>query len=484
MLKKIFFVAVFLTLTFPRSGVYINTLPLTIPNIIFGIISLTWIFKRIYYKNCPKGTLEWIGLTYFIYVFLSAVFGLIQGERLNALIGLATMAGYGVLFFLTIYFIKTRRDVLFISRLIIFSLVLIITYGALQVILDIQSLSIPGLTELYGSPQQPITCFKDGWIQVISGRALSKNIMWGAWGGVISLSSPVLLGHKVFSTFHHGNLFGSHLAIFIPFLFSMALISSAKKKIPLYLFLIIAIVVLIFTNSRAALFALMAGFLSLMIFLSPLDRFRLFSLIIISFLIFILIISLAVSYGVKITGIDPSGYLYHNLEPRYFGPLQKAILFWQSKIKAGYNETESLRYSQDLHNFTNQRFRVCRDSFLILFRSERPLRAILFGNNFKEPSYKYGNFYLWMIFENGMVGFGLFLVFIGYIIITSMRFLNYIKDQKLNAIGRGGLSGLIGGLVHNLIDAPFYYSPILANFWILAGLVIVISKVAKEYDCF
>lgn len=402
-------------------------------------------------------------------MFFSFLSGVIQGERFNAIIGLITMAGYGVLFFVTLYLLKSKRDILFVTTIIILSMGVPVVYGVLQSFLDIQALSIPGLTELYGSPEEPVMIYKDGWMQVVSGRAVSKNIMWGSGG-----TGTIVVGHKIFSTFHHGNLFGAHLAIFIAFLSGLTFISFSSKKLPLFFFLVLAIVVLIFTNSRAALFATGIGLMGLLVSLSPINWFRLFSLVVVSFLIFLLIISLAVFFNYKITGVDPSNYLYYNFEPRYLELGKKVAISWQNRIKKR-DSSEDLKYSLRLDGLADQRFRSW-NALKIIFR-KRHLRGILVGNAFgKTPYYTFYNFYLWMVFEIGLIGSILFFLFLGYIITISFRSLAHITDEKFKAIASGGLAGLIAGLTHNLFDAPFYYPPILANFWILAGIIVVSVK--------
>jgi hypothetical protein len=482
-LKKIFFIAFFISLTFPRAGFYFQNIPVTAANILLGIVSLAWLLKRILNKKSPEGPFEWIALIYFGYVFFRFLPGITGGEASKAIIGMIVMAGYGVLVFVTLYFLKTKRDISFVIILIILSLGLTAGYGLLQVFFDIETLSIPGLTELYGSPEKPVVIYKDGWYQVISGRAVAKNIMWGGelW------SHPLLVGHKIFSTFHHGNLYGLHLAVFIPFIFGLTGIYSIKKRIFLCLFLIMAMVVLIFANSRGALLGLSVGLITLM-FLSPLaERIRIFSSVTISFLVFMLIISIAVFSNYKITGVDPSVYFYRNFEPRYITFAQNMAVFSQARLKKEYKKTENLGLEIDA--LSNKRFSLWRRALKDTFKG-RTLREILLGNAFHKTSVsKLHNFYLLTIFEIGLTGFALFSLFSGYIILTSLRSLTRLKDKKLKAAAGGGIAGITAALTHNLFDFPFYYPALLANFWMLAGIVMVSVNPAadsaedKIYQC-
>ena len=184
-----------------------------------------------------------------------------------------------------------------------------------------ETISLPGITELYGSPKDTQITLIHGQPHVTSGHAWQKNAMRSLKAGV----DPVFVGTKIFSTFHHGNILGSHLASFLPLVIAFAL---AKKKNRISLILLSFLIIsggvnLLFANSRAALAGFLIG-LAVICFFFKKYFFYITALGVITVLVFISIMAGAIFLEHNITGADPSIFLSY-YEVRYLGVFK--ILF-------------------------------------------------------------------------------------------------------------------------------------------------------------
>lgn len=465
-MKKIFFGAVFISLTFPRAGFYWYRIPVTLANLLLlGILSI-WIIRWIAAnKRLPEGPIGRVSLIYISYAAGCAAVGLAQNRLFETVSGFMATAGYLGLYFLTGDILKTREDVRSLYKIIMVSLAMVLGYGLWQVFFDIKAISIPGLTELYRFPFQAGIGQANN-INQYGGDALSKNLIWGLGQNVL-----VRCGNKIFSTFHHGNLLGNHLAMFIPIIVTSILRKTDRDKIILMLLGLLAFIILLFTNSRAALFSSLVGIVVL-IFIYKGYRRRIFFLsaimIIGAITIFSLIVSLSVFQGSKIGSVDPNLYLCYGFGVRYLGLAERAF------------SLNCFSTVGEIDGLTNYRIESLRIALRTIFKERSP-GQILFGNAFNISSETVGHdYYLGMILEIGVIGVILFGILLYYLFSRFISALPELSEVGDKAIALGGLAGLIGSLFHNLFDFIFYFPPTLANFWILAGFIMGLMKVCKE----
>lgn len=99
------------------------------------------------------------------------------------------------------------------------------------------------------------------------------------------------------------------------------------------------------------------------------------------------------------------------------------------------------------------------------------------------PSYKINwggyphNCYLHMAAEVGLAGLLAFLWILGRFFWTSLRNTPAIADPFLYALHLGVLGGILGFLVHSVVDTNFYSVQLGNLFWILMGLSVATQKI-------
>jgi len=465
-LNKLFFLSLFFSLTIPRCGIYWHDFPLNIASLLPGVVFAGWAIRLFTSKKLVIRTLfDKTALVFFIYTFILMVIGMFKKEIFDSGINFLILAGGIPFFFIAKDIMRQDRFLKIFLNLVCLSLFFISIYGLVQVFMDIETISLPGITELYGSPKDAQITLLHGQPHVTSGHAWQKNAMRSLKSGV----NPVFVGTKIFSTFHHGNIFGSHLASFLPLVIALAL---AKKKNRISLILLSLLIIsggvnLLFTNSRAALLSFLIG-LAVMCFFFKKDFFYITALGVITLLVFISIMAGAIFLEHNITGADPSIFLSY-YEVRYLGVFK--ILFFSPAEAESWGGIDGL---------TNQRVGNLGIALKNVFDSPS-LKELLFGRSFKnQPNLILHNFFINLTYKIGMVGFSLFILLLIILFKNIIHYITKTEDRFRQLIAIGGLAGITAGLAHNLLDGAFYYPPLVLNFWILAGFIVSMVSCCKN----
>lgn len=383
--------------------------------------------------------------------------GIFKGEIFGGIINFVVIAGGVLLFFIVVELVRGQREVETFLNIVCISVFIVSLYGLLQVFIDIKTISLPGLTELYGSPEKPQIELVHGHPQVIAGRAWQKNTMW-SWQ---SNTSPVFIGTKIFSTFHHGNVFGNHLITFLPLVITMAL--TKKKRFPSILLFFLSIlggINILFTNSRGALAGILVGIM-VMIFLRRRYILPVISIGLIIYFTFLMILSEAVIHKRNITGVNSSVYLLF-YEARYTDLFRHLLLL--PRDRGRWVEINALS------NQRISRLKIALENVFLIPST----RQLIFGSTFKlNPDLILHNYFISIIYKIGLLGFGLFC---SVLILLFKTLFSSIRDTPQSHIIIGGIAGLVAALAHNIIDAPFYYPPLAFNFWILSGFMLNVDR--------
>lgn len=97
----------------------------------------------------------------------------------------------------------------------------------------------------------------------------------------------------------------------------------------------------------------------------------------------------------------------------------------------------------------------------------------------KRGSYAH-NCYLQMACDTGILGLLSFLVFVAMLISRGFSALKKIKDPLLYSLILGINLGLIAFLTHSAVDTNLYSLPLAALFWLSAGLLLAVIKIAES----
>ena len=139
------------------------------------------------------------------------------------------------------------------------------------------------------------------------------------------------------------------------------------------------------------------------------------------------------------------------------------------------------RITEDPNRFTAGRLE--RATQVLAGFAELPFGAKLFGlglgGEIVTPlhwRFRYvDNLYLTLLFKMGIVGFIILLSLLGQLFLTLLKFCGKIDDPSNRSLVYGGIAGLGGSLIHNLADTLWFFPPLSANFWFLAGITVCIG---------
>jgi O-antigen ligase len=117
-----------------------------------------------------------------------------------------------------------------------------------------------------------------------------------------------------------------------------------------------------------------------------------------------------------------------------------------------------------------------------------PLMDKLFGIGFGgvliSPAYwrfaYVDNLYLTLLFKMGIVGVVLLFWMLARLFLTLIAWRTRISDVQVRGWLAGGIAGLASSLVHNLADVLWFFPPLSANFWFLAGITMCIGMIGAQ----
>jgi len=253
----------------------------------------------------------------------------------------------------------------------------------------------------------------------------------------------------VYSTFQNGNIFGNHLATFIPFLGGILIgLPSSKRKLLFSGIFLLSCYVLILTYSRGALVGTIAGILILALISNKIRS----KAVIVVLLIFSMLF----------------------------------IFLYQYSDRPEIARYDIRRIASEPDRFSAGRFERAKQ--VIAGFHKLPLSAQLFGIGFGgvliSPigwSFEYvDNLYLTLLFKMGIVGL---VTLIGVLVCLFSKLLKLrsrTPDLYFQGLITGGIAGLAASLIHNLADTLWFFPPLSANFWFLAGITMSIAIIGSQ----
>ncbi len=417
----LFYLSFFLSITIPKSGKTVSGVPITTANVFILLALILWTFKFVFLPKslAPVPAFKPV-ILFILYGVVVFFIGLInRNPRKFVILDFVALVGFIPVYFLVCGILTTQKRCRKIILAIVLSFWLVCAYGILQTKLGFERVALPGITE-----QQKMEMFVGKW-NIIEGGA-----------------------RKVYSTFQNGNIFGNHLALFIPFLGGIYLGTRKfwKRMLLLGLFLL-AWYALILTYSRGALVGTVSGMLAL-------------------------------------------GVIAKKIRLKAIIAIFLATLFFFAFLYYYADRPELVRYdfrrmATDPERFSAGRFERAKEAIRGFYRL--PLIAKLFGVGFggklispKGWVFQYvDNLYLTLLFKMGMVGLIILLWLLSYIFSTLFRSRTRCSLQT-KALIDGGIAGLVAALIHNLADTLWFFPPLSANFWFLAGITMMIGVIGAQ----
>ncbi len=218
-LFNLLLITIFWNLWFPKAGIKLGGIPLTLGNVIFAITFVIWcakVIKEGKIKKIPLGGLILLGIAYFFLKYFYII--LVKNVTITSVIGyIIPLCIYPLIFFIVYDLVDTKEKMDKIIRTIIYGFFFLCIYAILQYIFKIETVAIPGLTVNLTDYQElgPL------WYMTKANGTDVNNA-------------------KIVGTYQNGNLFGISLILIYPIVYYFYRHTNQPKKqlISLFLFVI------------------------------------------------------------------------------------------------------------------------------------------------------------------------------------------------------------------------------------------------------
>jgi O-antigen ligase len=90
------------------------------------------------------------------------------------------------------------------------------------------------------------------------------------------------------------------------------------------------------------------------------------------------------------------------------------------------------------------------------------------------------NLYLTLLFKMGIIGLVCLLSLLVQLFLTLLKLCRKIDNPATRSLIYGGIAGLVASLIHNLADTLWFFPPLSANFWFLAGISMCIGMIGAR----
>jgi hypothetical protein len=420
----LFYCSFFLSITIPKSGRTIAGVPVTIANLCILLTLVWWLVSLLFSpKSLSKIPVLKPIFLFIIYGMIAGLIGLLlQNLRRSVVLDFVAFIGFIPLYFLVCHVARTEKEIQKMVWVVVVSICLVCLYGVLQTRLGFERMAIPGITEQYG-------------------KVMYQGV--GRWNIIEGGAT------KVYSTFQNGNIFGNHLATFVPFIGGVliGLPRSKKRMIGIGIFLL-SCYVLILTYSRGALVGTASGFFVLAVLFKKI-RLR-------AIVVLLLVVTIC------------------------------AVFFYQYADRPELVRYDIRRIVTEPDRFSAGRFERANQVLLGFYNF--PLSEKLFGAGFGgvliSPLGWYfsyaDNLYLTLLFKMGIVGIILLGVMLIQLFLSLLRLRARVQNVYWQGLINGGIAGLFASLVHNLADTLWFFPPLSANFWFLAGITMASAIIATR----
>lgn len=221
---------IFFSIWFPKGGIKLGGIPLTISNILFGITFILWCIKKLKNDKIKISSLGCILIGTIGYCIFKYTIAYAGGKGVIESIGyIIPLIIYPLIFFITFDEIQDKEQINQIIKIIVCGFWFLSLYSLLQYVVGINKCAIPGLTVNLSDYQQ-----------------------YGEYWYMTKANGTQLTETKIVSTYQNGNLFGVGLLLCYPLVYAYYQEHKNRKLTNISLILFIACLFL--SLSRACWF--------------------------------------------------------------------------------------------------------------------------------------------------------------------------------------------------------------------------------------
>ncbi len=218
---------IFFSIWFPKAGIKLSGIPLTISNVIFGLTFVIWVFKKLKKGKVNVSSLGYLLITTIGYCIFKYIIAYAGGKGFIESIGyIIPLIIYPLIFFIVFDEVKDKNRIDQIVKIIVYGFWFICLYSLLQYLVGINKCTIPGLTV-----------------------NLSDYLQNGEYWYMVKSNGTQLDEAKIISTYQNGNLFGIGILLIYPLVYNYY--KKIKNKRLENISLILFILCTFLTLSRA-----------------------------------------------------------------------------------------------------------------------------------------------------------------------------------------------------------------------------------------
>lgn len=222
-LFNLLLMTIFFNIWFPKAGIKVAGIPLTVGNVFLAITFICWSYKKIVEGHV---TVHKIGYSIMILMVFSLVKYVVIGDILSNIGYVIPLVIYPLIFFIAYDLIDNKQKEQRIINVICFGFFFISIYALLQYILGIEKVCIPGITV-----------------------NLSDYIKYGSKWYLQKNNNNAGVGTKIISTFQNGNLYGVNTLLIFPIVYQF--FKEKNKNSIMYISLILFVICVFLSLSRA-----------------------------------------------------------------------------------------------------------------------------------------------------------------------------------------------------------------------------------------
>lgn len=190
-------ITIFWNIWFPKAGIKFGGIPITVGNVLFAIIFLTWMMNNIRIGKVKSLNISMIlifGIVYFILKY-TIVYAII-GEIISSMTYIIPLIIYPLIFFVTVDIVDNKEKIDKVVKIIVYGFFFLCIYAILQYVVGIDKCDIPGLT-----------------VNLSDYREMGPLWFMQKSNGIDEANS------KIVSTYQNGNLFGINLIFIYPLVY-------------------------------------------------------------------------------------------------------------------------------------------------------------------------------------------------------------------------------------------------------------------------
>ena len=223
-LFNLLLITIFFNIWFPKAGIKLSEIPLTVGNVFLAITFFFWAMKKVMNRRMKINKIGYILIILMLYSFIKY---LLIGEFVKNIGYIIPLEVYPLMFIIAYDTIDTKEKLQKVIKVICFGFFFICIYALLQYVLGIEKVCIPGLTVNLSD----YTTYGANWY-------LQKNN-----------NNSSEIGTKIISTFQNGNLYGVNALLIYPIVYGY--LKKENKSFFMYVSLALFVICVFLSLSRS-----------------------------------------------------------------------------------------------------------------------------------------------------------------------------------------------------------------------------------------